>query len=543
MPESGDLERGRAAYAGRRWRDASERLARADQLQPLDCADLERLAWAHALMGDHERYVTTFERLHAQHLEAGDLCGAARSAFWLGFRLFHLGEVGRATGWLATAQRLVERVGRDCVERGYLLLPVALVSFAKKDFPTAHDAAHRAAEIGERFADPNVTSLARAIEGQSQIELGHRDAGLALLDEAMLPASAGRLDPAPTGIVYCAVIAYCQRVFAIDRAREWSAALAEWCNSQPDLVEFNSLCRVHRAEILQTQGAWQTAMDEIGRANRQGALPNEAAAVCYQRGELLRLRGDFEAAEESYREASKHGREPQPGLALLRLAQGKHDAAASAIRQTLAATRDPYGRVRYLPAAVEILIAIDDREGAQAAARELNDIAAHSDTPILDAIAAHSLGAVALSNGDATAALEPLRRAFATWQGVGAPYIASRIRVLIARALEALGDEEGAELERDAAHSVFEELGAGPDLSKLDAPAEAARDAHDRFGLTLRELQVLRMVASGSTNAAIAQALSLSVKTVDRHVSNIFVKLDVPTRAAATAFAYKHGIA
>lgn len=540
MPQSRDLERGRAAYAERRWLEARDRLAEADRSRPLDCADLERLGWSYVLLGQHDHYFATFERLHTQHLDAGDLCGAARAAFWLGFRLYQLGEVGRGTGWLATSHRLVERVGKDCVEQGYLLLPVALASVAKKDFAAARDVAHRATEIGERFADPNVTSLARAIEGQSQIELGNRDAGLALLDEAILPASTGRLDPAPTGIVYCAVIACCQRVFAIDRAREWSAALAEWCDSQPDLVEFNSLCRVYRAEILQTQGEWRTAMEEIRRANRPGALPNEAAAVCYQRGELMRLRGDFDLAEESYRDASKHGREPQPGLALLRLAQGKSEAAASAIRQVLAATRDPNARIRYLPAAVEILIAAGDLEGADAAARELADAAALSPTAILDAIAAHAFGAVALAKGDATAALGPLRAAFATWHEVGAPYIAARIRVLISRALQAFGDEEGAELERNAAYSVFAELGAGPDLSKLGAPEHTTPGETDRFGLTLRELQVLRMVASGSTNAVIAQQLSLSVKTVDRHVSNIFVKLDVPTRAAATAFAYQH---
>jgi ATP/maltotriose-dependent transcriptional regulator MalT len=331
-------------------------------------------------------------------------------------------------------------------------------------------------------------------------------------------------------------------VFAIDRAREWSVALTEWCNSQPDLVEFNSLCRVHRAEILETQGAWQTAMDELLRANRPGALPVEAAAVCYRRGELMRLRGDFDSAEDAYREASKHGREPQPGLALLRLAQGKNDAAGSAIRQVLAATRDAYGRVRYLPAAVEILIAVGDREAAATAASELAEVAERSQTPVLDAIAAHARGAVALANGDAKAALEPLRFAFATWQGVGAPYIAARIRVLIARALLSLGDEEGARLERAAAQSVFHELGAGPDLLKLDVSERTSPVGSDRFGLTLREVQVLRMVASGSTNGAIAQELSLSVKTIDRHVSNIFVKIDVPTRAAATAFAYKHGL-
>jgi DNA-binding NarL/FixJ family response regulator len=345
-----------------------------------------------------------------------------------------------------------------------------------------------------------------------------------------------------TGIVYCAVIGCCQRIYAIDRAREWSAALAAWCNAQPELVEFNGSCRAHRAEILLVQGAWQNAMEEIRRATRHDILPHEAAGVCYQRAELLRLRGDFDAAEESYREASKHGREPQPGLALLRLVQGKGETAAAAIDQVVSATRDPLARARYLPAAVEIRLAAGNHDGAAAAARDLAEIAVSARSEIVDAMAAHAQAAVHLAVGAAREALPPLRAAFATWQRVGAPYIAARIRVLIAAALQALGDEDGAALERDAARAVFEELQAVPDLARLEAPAAGQAAADPRFGLTARELEVLRLIARGRTNAAIARELFVSVKTVDRHVSNIFDKLDVPTRAAATAFAYQHKI-
>lgn len=534
------LEAGRIAYAEHRWREACERLAQADRAHPLAAEDLDRLAWSCGLLGRNDLFFATFERLYNLQLEAGHLRGAARAAFWLGFRLMFLGEVGRATGWLATSQRVVERLGEDCAESGYLLLPQGLGRLSQKDAAGACETARRAAEIGERFDDPNLTSLSRAIEGQARIELGEREAGLALLDEAILPASIGRLGPVATGIVYCAVIGCCQRVYAIDRAREWSAALAAWCNAQPELVEFNGTCRAHRAEILLVQGAWQKAMEEIRCAARRETPPREAASVCYQRGELLRLRGEFEAAEESYREASKHGREPQPGLALLRLAQGKAETAAAAIGHVVGATRDPMVRARYLPAAVEIRLAIGDHDGAAAAARELAEIAAGAQSEILDAMAAHARGAVHLAAGAARDALQPLRAAFATWQSVGAPYIAARIRVAIADTLQALGDEEGAELERDAARAVFAELGAGPDLARLEAPPADATASEARFGLTARELEVLRLIASGRTNAAIARELFLSVKTVDRHVSNIFTKLDVPTRAAATAFAYQH---
>ena len=537
-----DLEAGRTAYAERRWREASERLVHADRARPLAAVDLERLAWSYGLLGRNDLLLATLERLHNLQLDAGDLRAAARAAFWLGFRLLFLGEVGRATGWIATSQRVLERLGEDCPERGYLLLPQGLGRLSQKDAAGACEAARQAAEVGERFGDPDLTSLSRAIEGQAQIELGQREAGLALLDEAMLPASTGRLGPVATGIVYCAVIGCCQRIYAIDRAREWSAALAAWCNAQPDLVEFNGACRAHRAEILLVQGAWENAMKEIRRAARHDTSPREAASVCYQHGELLRLRGDFEAAEEAYREASKHGREPQPGLALLRLAQGKGATAAAAISHLISATRDPLARARYLPAAVEIRLAVGDQDGAANAARDLTEIAAGARSEIVDAMAAHAHGAVHLAAGAAREALQPLRAAFATWQRVGAPYIAARIRVAIAGALQALGDDEGAELERDAARAVFGELGAAPDLARLEAPAAGAAASESRFGLTTRELEVLRLIASGRTNAAIARELFLSVKTVDRHVSNIFDKIDVPTRAAATAFAYQHKI-
>jgi DNA-binding NarL/FixJ family response regulator len=534
------LDAGRTAYAERRWREACERLVQADRTHPLAVEDLERLAWSYGLLGRHELLLATLERLYNLQLDVGDLRGATRAAFWLGFRLLFLGEVGRATGWLATSQRVLERLGEDSVVRGYLLLPEGLGRLSQKDAAGACEAAQRAAGVGERFGDADLVSLSRAIEGQARIQLGQREAGLALLDEAILPASTGRLGPVATGIVYCAVIDYCQRVYALDRAREWSAALAEWCNAQPELVEFNGTCRAHRAEILLVQGAWHKAMEEMRRAARIDGSPRDAARVCYTRGELFRLRGDFEAADESYREASKHGREPQPGLALLRLAQGKGEAASAAIGHVVSATRDPLARARYLPAAVEIRLAVGDHDGAAAAARDLVDIAAGSQSEILDAMAAHARGAVHLAAGAADDAVQPLRAAFATWQSVGAPYIAARIRALIADALQALGDAEGAELERDAARAVFEELGARPDLARLEAPAADPAASAPRFGLSVRELEVLRLLASGRTNAAIASELFLSVKTVDRHVSNIFTKLDVPTRTAATAFAYQH---
>ena len=538
-----ELDQGRAAYEERRWQEAAERLSSADRSDALGTDDLERLAWSYGLSGHGELLLATLERVHNLHAEHGDFREAGRAAFWIGFRLLFAGEMGRGSGWIGSARRLLDRADEDCVERGYLLLPMGLERLAKQDPHGAVEVARQASAIGERFSDPNLASLGRAIEGQALVALGEHDAGLALLDEAILPASTGRLGTVATGIVYCAVLGVCRRIYAIERAREWSAALADWCDAQPELVEFNGTCRVYRAEILQLQGAWQKAMDEIGRAVRPSGPtpPKDRAGAWYQRGELMRLAGDLDAADEAYREASHLGLEPQPGLALLRLAQGRSDAATAAIRGAVAAARDPFTRARYLPAAVEIFLGSGNLTDAEAATSDLEQIAASTRNEILGAMAAHARGSLLLACGDASQALGLLRSAFSTWQRVGAPYIAARIRLLIADALSTLGDVDSAELERQGALTVFRELGAAPDLARLEASASRLAPTQ-AFGLTARELEVLRMVASGRTNRAIAGELFLSEKTVDRHVSNIFSKLEVSTRSAATAFAYQHNL-
>jgi DNA-binding NarL/FixJ family response regulator len=259
----------------------------------------------------------------------------------------------------------------------------------------------------------------------------------------------------------------------------------------------------------------------------------------YQQGEIHRLRGEFDAAEKSYQEANRFGREPQPGLAVLRLKQGNQEAATKTIRRLLGGSTDRLKRASFLPAFVEILLADGAIDEADQACQELQEIADTYGTDVLQAMSAHARGAVSLARGDAREALEPLRKAFQVWQHVGAPYIAARIRVLLARACTALGDQDGAQLELEAARQVFERLGASPDLAALDASRQD-KSADQRHRLTPRELEVLRLVASGKTNKAIASELFLSERTIDRHVSNIFSKLNVSSRASATAFAYKH---
>jgi ATP/maltotriose-dependent transcriptional regulator MalT len=427
------------------------------------------------------------------------------------------------------------------VEQGYLLLPAAEQGLAEGDVERALGAANRAAAIGDRFGDADLMACARHLQGRALIKQGQIKSGLALLDEAMLAVTAGELSPIITGLIYCSVIEACQEVYALNRAREWTSALSRWCEQQPGMVAFTGTCLVRRAEILQVQGAWPDAMTEACRAceRSQGANRNPPGTAFYQQAEIHRLRGEFAAAEEAYRSASRLGHDPQPGLALLRTAQGSTDAACVAIRRVLNAATDRWQRTKVLPAYIEVMLAAGEVEEARSASREVDELAAIIDTDALHATAAQGRGAVELAEGDARAALGSLRSAFAAWQRLQVPHAAACVRMLIGLACRTLGDEETAGLEFGAARVAFQQLGAAPDLARLDT-YESRASSPQRWHLTPRELQVLRQVAAGKTNRAIATDLSLSERTIDRHVGNLLTKLDVPSRAAAAAYAYRY---
>lgn len=548
MAESGSraraLEAARNAFARRAWSDAYDQLTAADREAPLGADDVERLAQTAYLSGREAECEELLARAHHEFLAVGEVERAARCAFWLAYGLIARGEHARASGWLGRSERLLDDRGLDCVERGYLLLPSALRSVYGGDVAAAHDLFTRAAEIAERFGDPDLTALARNGVGRTLIRLGDVEQGVALLDEAMAGVEAGEVSALAAGDVYCSVIEGCTEIFDLRRAQEWTASLSRWCDAQPDLVPFRGQCLIRRAEILQLRGAWDDALAEVRQARtRLSEPPPPRPAVglaLYEQGELHRLRGEFAEAEAMYREASHWSRKPRPGLALLRLAQGQVDAAAQMIRSIRAAASAPDVRPQVLAAVVEIMIAANDVATARGAAEELSAIAEEFDSPYLRALAAHATGAVLLARGEAHAALAVLQRACSAWQELSAPYQAARARALIAQACRRLGDEATAGLELDAATAVLKQLGAAPDLARIDQLATPAPgSAH---GLTPRELEVLRLVARGSTNRAIAGALFISEKTVHRHVSNIFMKLGVSTRAAAAAFAFEHGL-
>ncbi|HEY8169401.1 MAG TPA: helix-turn-helix transcriptional regulator [Candidatus Limnocylindrales bacterium] len=536
------IGQGRTAYARMAWQDALDALTAADGAAPLASADLERLAMAGYLLGRSEAAADVLARAYQEALRDGEEVRAARAAFWLGFALMSSGEMARGGGWLSRAEHLL--AGRpETVEHGYLLLPAAMGSLDGGEWSTAADTFREIGAFGERYGDADLATFARLGQGQASIGAGDTAAGMALLDEAMVAVTAGEVSPLVSGIVYCAVVEACHRSFDVRRAREWTQALDRWVDAQPDLVLFRGQCLLYRARLLVLNGAWRAAADEGRRALDWlvGPPPEpEVGEALYQQGELHRLGGRTTDAEAAYRAANRAGRQPEPGLALLRLAQGRTEAAAASLRRELDETSDRLARPAALAAYVDVMLVAGDIAAARIAAGELSAIATDIGAPLLGALADRTDGAVLLAGGDAQGALGALRRAWSAWHDLDAPYEAARTRLLIGRSCRALGDEDTARMEFEAAADAFRALGARPSMAEADAFTQKAGTAPG--GLTRREIEVLRLVATGKTNRAIATELVISDKTVARHVSNILTKLDLPSRAAATAFAYDHGL-
>lgn len=533
------LEHGRECYGRRAWGEAYHALQSADEATPLQAGDLERLATAACLSGREAEFLRILERQYRVYDDSGDQVRAARCAFWLALTFLSRGETGQSNAWTSRGQRLIE--DHDCAERGYLALAVAEQQLRQGHADAAAATASQAVAIGVSFGDADLMAAARHVQGRALIDQGHVIAGLKRLDETMLAVVAGELFPIMTGLLYCSVIDSCRQVYALGRAREWTSAFSRVCDQQPEMVAFSWSCMVHRAEIMQLQGAWPDAMTEACRAceRAQRAERRPPGAALYQQAEIHRLRGEFAKAEDAYHAANERGCEPQPGLALLRLAQGRIDAACAAIRRLTSATSDRLRRAKLLPAHLEIMLSMGDVEEARVARDELRELAHAFDSDVLRAVVAQADGAIAVAEGHAQAALDPLRYAFEQWQRLEAPYEAARVRVLVGQACRALGDEEAAALEHKAARSEFERLGAQPELVRLDAPNMPGQPTPGH-PLTARELQVLRLISSGRTNKEIASQLCVSERTIDRHVSNILSKLDVPSRAAAAVHAVHH---
>ncbi len=510
----------------------------------VDAADCERAAIRAYLLGVDDECAKHWEEAARASLTAADHAEAARYAFWLGLSLMMRGLEARASGWFTRAEELSTKAGRECPASGYVLIPRTLAALTD-DPRGARDMAVRATEIGVRCGDADLRAFGTLAHGQALIAMGEPTAGVARLDAVMVAVTADEVGPITTGIVYCAVILECMGLYDLRRASEWTNALAEWCDSRPDMVPFRGQCLVHRSQLAQAEGDWAAAVSGAQSACRRLADPPHPALglAHYQQGELRRLLGDFEGAEEHYRKAGRNGHDPAPGMALLQLARGEGAPAAVTIKRALQEPSNPVERAEVLSAAVEICRAVGDFTVAGAAADELSALANRSKSPWLDATAAHANGSVLLGSGDVPAALAELRAAARTWQVLHMPYESAKTSILLGLACAALGDCTTARLEFDSAAETFAQLGAAPDVEhvrSLSTGLALRSQGKPSTALSAREQEVLMHLAAGRTNRQIAGTLMVSPHTVARHVEHIYAKLGVTNRTAATAYAYEH---
>ncbi|HZC72698.1 MAG TPA: LuxR C-terminal-related transcriptional regulator [Jatrophihabitans sp.] len=537
-----ELVRARRTYEQGDWAAAFEALSALDAAALTD-ADLSALAMSAYLVGRRDNTIVALQQCYQLRVDDGQLAGAVRCAFWLCMVYANAGEHAVAGGWTGRALSLLDELGHDVVEHGYVRMLQMFGHVSRGEFGEVGQCAADVTEYGRRFADADLISMGLNATGRALVYAGAVQEGLARFDEAMIGIAAGQVSAPLAGAIYCSMIEACQEVSDFGRAAEWTAALSRWCSEQPGLLMFTGQTAVHRGQIMRLHGAYAEAIEEFAAAaERYAALGTpEAAGVAHaERGDVLRLQGRYDEAEAAYELASDHGFEPQPGLALLWLARGRTTAARAALLRTLAETGFEVRRTRLLPAAVEVLIATGELDRARDATRELQEFAERFACTALTATAAQAAGRLELEADDPAGALPYLRKAIQLWSSLRCPYEAARTRVLVGRACAALDDAGTSANEYAAARRTFAELGTAPALDEVVRLSAPSRQAG---ALTGREAEVLRLVASGKSNAQIAAALTLSERTVARHLSNIFAKIDVPSRTAAAAYAYEHGLA
>jgi DNA-binding NarL/FixJ family response regulator len=549
------LDQARELHLQSRWAEACKEFAAADRIKPLGVQDLELFAEAEQVLGRGDEAVQTLRRAYRARIEAGEVDQAITSAFWLWQALIINAEFARANGWVAQVRRLADKRTADegpadedsptpIDGNGWLLVADAYSHVAAAEYDRAVHLVARAAEAATRRGQTDLVAFATTLWGRALVKAGRLQEGLSRLDEAMLAVIDRDTSPRTTSLLYCSAIATCHEVREFARAREWTLALGAWLDSLPALDgAYFGNCRIYRSYLMCLCGDWREALDEVALVCRDlsgGFGQLVAGHAFYQLGELHRLLGDSEA-QEDYRRAGELGASTQPGLALLRLVQDDIDRAVLGIRRALTETEGRLERIDLLAGCVTIMLAAGDVDQAKAATAELAGIAEVYDTAGVQAEVAAARGAVALAEDDAAAALRLLRSAARSWRQIGAPYEVATVSVLIALACRSLGDEDAAQLELQSARAVFLRLGARPDLHRVETllhPAQAV-GAH---GLSVREIEVLKLVAAGRTNHAIAAELFLSERTVHRHVSNIFDKLGVHSRTAAAAYGIQHHI-
>jgi DNA-binding CsgD family transcriptional regulator/tetratricopeptide (TPR) repeat protein len=521
-----------------RWAEACEEFEAADRLEPLAVHDLEAFAEAAQVLGRGDEAARLLRRAYDAHVEANDIESAVTSAFWLWQLLIINAEFARANGWVAQVRRLTQQ------DHDWFLITDAYSLIGAAEYEAAAQLLARAAQDASHRRQVDLVAFATTIWGRALIKSGRLKEGLSRLDEAMLPVIDGDASPRARTMMYCAAIATCHEVREFARAREWTLALGVWLESLSGLRgAYFGNCRIYRSYLMRLRGSWREAVNEVAvvcddLSGGYGELV--ASHAFYQLGEMHRLLGNPEA-EEAYRRAAQYGAPTQPGLALLRLAQDDIDTALVGIRRALAETKGQLERLDLLAACVTIALAARDLDVARSAVTEIALIAEVYDTAAVQAELVGAGGAVALAEGDAATALPLLRSAAQSWREMDAPYAVATLSVLIGMGCRSMGDEEAAQLEFGSARGTFARLGARPDLRRVETLLKPPQPVGSH-GLSAREIEVLRLIAAGKTNHAIATELFLSERTVHRHVTNIFDKLGVRSRTAAASYGIQHHI-
>ncbi len=519
-------------------------LGRAADTGELDAADQEILAECAHLLGHTEQSVDLRGGLYAQYVHDGAHREAALCAYRIHLVLSLHGDIAAAMGWLARAQRLLA-AEPECAAHGYVCLAEAEANYFAGNLDLSLELGRRVTALGERYGDRDLVDYGLHQQGRARAALGDIASAVALLDEAMLAVVSGEVrSPLLSAGIYCSSISVCEAISDIARAQAWTSAFEQWAGSRPVGTPMSGSCRMHRAVILWLHGSWIEAEREARLACREqnGTVAMDAGRAWYQVGEIRRLVGDLAGAEEAFAHAGRYGSEVQPGMALLRAAQGRSGAAAAGLARALAERpADRLARAKLLPALAELSLAAGEYARAQQVVAELEALADLG--PAVRACAAYARGALHLAEDDPAAALPALRTAARIWSDLDMPYELARTRRLIGAACHSAGDEEAAGVEWDTCGSMFARLGAVPDVEATEAMRADRGPSSLPAGLTAREVEVLRLVSGGMTNHAIAESLSLSDKTIARHLGNIFTKIGVSSRAAATAYAYRHDLA
>ncbi|MEM9134800.1 MAG: helix-turn-helix transcriptional regulator [Actinomycetota bacterium] len=528
------------------WQAVHDRL---NALPPeqLTADDLDALASALFWLNQPWRSVELRRLAYERWAADGEGDRAARAAWQVFYEHWLIGEEAVAQGWLARARNLITEPA-SAVAGWVAVAEADVATTGARDaagLDTALDAAldhaRRAVTAGRRFGDPDLLAMGLQAEGRALLATGDTEAGLACFDEAMVAVIGNELQPLYTGWVYCTVISTCHTIGDLRRANEWSQAALRWCTHLRNGLLYPGLCRVYAAELAHLRGDWSNAESQARQACEDLLAYDRryAGAAHYLVGDLCRLQGRLDEATEFYHRAHELGHDPQPGLALLAAVRGRIDDGLEALRAGLGRPGPPLPRLQFLLALVELADQVDDGALASAAAAEAATVAPHDDQ-IAGALALAVQGRAAATVGEPDQAVRLLRQAVMRLAELDVPHEAARLRLALARLADAAGDRLTAELERSSAVATLERLGADPDI--VAAAPVAAAVASASTPLSARELDVLRLVAEGLTNRAVADELHLSPHTVARHLANIFTKLDVPTRTAAVSTATAAGL-